>query len=114
MYVKYAKDSYSGRVLGVVVATATNQVGFALAKPNGDITKIVKQELVMVAVARSTTNSIKENVEALEFFLERDGNYSKSNNDFMDKVDLVHELFLDMCWKAQNSATLPTMVGKRV
>jgi len=108
MYIQYAKDRYSGRILGVVVATATNQVGFALAKPSGDITRTVKDELIMVAIARSYQNTIKENMDILNDFIN-----NASNFDFFNKVNLVADLYKDMCWKATHSASLPTMVHNK-
>jgi hypothetical protein len=106
MYIQYAKDSYSGRILGVVVATATNQVGFALASPYGDITRIVKDDLVTVAIARSYTHTVKENLDLLYDFLNRNLSTSK----FYDKVSFIKDIFQNMCWKAANSTSLPTMV----
>lgn len=113
MYTKYIKDFYSGRILGVVIATATNRVGFALANSKGDITKAVKKELIMVAAARSTMKSIEENILEMKSYMSCNRNNSKSNTIFYNKVDQVLDVYTDVCYKATHSKSLPTMVMNR-
>lgn len=108
MYIKYAKDFYSGRILGVVVAIATNRVGWALAKPTGDITRETKNELIRVAISRAVLNTSAVNEGELVNYLVR--NKDRNNSEFYDKVKIINEEYTDMCYKASKSATLPTFV----
>lgn len=110
MYTRYVKDD-NGKILGVVVATATNRVGYALAKPKGNINKDVKSELVTVAAARSALYSVSENLRMLRDLEDRNRvSFSPSNVEFKMKLYQVESAMTDMAYKASKSWSLPTLV----
>ncbi len=107
MYVHYVKDCTTGRIVGAVVATAINRIGFALAKPKGNISKDVKAELVTVAAARSIMHNFPENNLMLQGMLERGTSHSPSNLEYKHKVSLVQNAMAEMAHKASQSWSLP-------
>lgn len=134
MIVKHVYDPKTNEYLGVVVAVATNCVGYAIYRkkkrsvidslfriPDGYLCASstcdneTKKDLVSFAIAMAVTKTIKACMDKLYFYVKRDEKYkSPSVKEFEEKVWKIIHVYEDTIYKATMSDSLPTLVNKGV
>lgn len=109
MYIRYAKDE-NGRILGAVVAIASNRIGFALANPKMQH-KDFKKDLIAFAAAKAAMYSTDSNLKQLQEYVNKhDKSSNPTNVDFFCRANRLLTVFTELRTYSATSHILPTLV----
>lgn len=110
MYVHYVKDFEDhGRIIGVVVAVATNKVGYVIAHPGSVNSKEAKEDILAFAIYRAMTKSAEESLNDLNLSF-KPNVFTPSDRNYNYRRVMLYDAFRTMIHKASVSKSLPTMV----